>query len=80
MIMIIHTERSHIIASFIGLALLMVMLGASYRIHKTDEEFADAVRNWHEVNRLEARVDKYEQVVEFYSRLKPVPLKGESRD
>lgn len=77
MILIIHTTRGNILATFIGLALLFTMAGVSYRIHQRDQEIADAVRDWRKVNMLEARVNRYEQVIGFYTRVKPIPLAAE---
>lgn len=80
MIYVIHTERSHIAFLFTGIAILLTLAGWSYRSFERDQEIADAVRSWREVNKMEASLDRYQKVIDFYTRIKPIPLKGESRD
>lgn len=77
MIRVIHTELSHIVATIAGLALLLVLAGWSYHRYQIEQQTADVIRNWNEVTVLEARLDRYEQVVDFYTRVKPIPLPEE---
>lgn len=77
MILIIHTERSHIAAFFIGLAIFFTLAGWSYTRYQQSSEIADAVRDWREVNILEARLNRHQQVLDFYTRVKPIPVPQE---
>jgi hypothetical protein len=77
MIFIIHTERSHIVTAFLGLAILFTLIGWFRHQDKLDNQAAEVVRNWHEVNRMEAQLDRFDQVIAAYDGIKPIPLKSE---
>jgi hypothetical protein len=77
--MVIRIEQSHIIQLLAGLAILFTLAGWSYSKHEREAAAADAIRDWHEVNVLEARLNRFNQVIAMYD-IKPIPVEGEGHD
>lgn len=77
--MIVFIDSDDMKMFLAGLAILFTLGGVLIFNYQENEQKAQAVRDWRNVNALEARLDRFDQVIAMYN-IKAIPPRGKSRD